>query len=313
MLAPSPNLRIAYYAFIYHPTLKPILFRLKTLNIDMKLSIIFKNTEELEIELFDNPTIRKWFNHFKEMPNAYYRLEISNTFRKRIPEGTIIEDNWENILQALNILNCNFKIEWVLKKVPLKFDYNQKTLNLLHRFFTSNFGKMDFDLINQINESVHELEHYTTPSQNSIFYEENIPNNLHLNVNRIPNNKSPWLLFSKEDQQLNYGYLDMDQHNLVLLDQSILGKCILQSFIDEDDPTQNDCSGRLGSFGGFFIDLNDNRPKIYKSKQFKDWIRSHNMEIENLPYEFPIGYVKNKRVRKFLKYSSIFERIEFIE
>jgi hypothetical protein len=105
----------------------------------------------------------------------------------------------------------------------------------------------------------------------------------------------------------------MNRQNLVLLDQSILGKCVLQSFIENDDPTQDDCTGRLGSFGGFFIDLNDNRKKIYKSTQFKDWIKSYNMT--NIPYEFPIGYVESDQFKEFsLRYkdSFIFDRVEFI-
>jgi len=270
----------------------------------MKLNMIFKNNIEIAIELFDKPAVRKWFDHFKQMHTSYYRFDIIETYKKEPPDENKITEHWTNILQALAILNSDLNI-------PDKFDFNQRTLNMLHRFFTSNFGILDFEIINQINESVHRLECYTVPGANSIFYETLIPTNLHCNVNRDGNDKSPWLTFSEKDQQLNYEYLDMDQQNLVLLDMSILGKCVLQSFIEDDDPTKEDCTGRLGSFGGFFIDLNDNRRKIYKSTQFKDWIKSYNMN--NIPYEFPIGYVKDEELKKFKKeYKFIFDRVEFI-
>ncbi len=272
----------------------------------MKLKMIFKNNKQIEVKLFDKPAVKKWFDHFKKMHRSYYRYDIIETFKKQEPDESKITEHWNNILQALTILNSNLN-------VPDRFDFNQTTLNMLHRYFTSNFRILDFEMINQINESVHRLECYTTPGQNSIFYEENIPTNIHFNVNRGQSNRSTWLQFSKEDQQLNYGYPDMNRQNLVLLDQSILGKCVLQSFIENDDPTQDDCTGRLGSFGGFFIDLNDNRKKIYKSTQFKDWIKSYNMT--NIPYEFPIGYVESDQFKEFsLRYkdSFIFDRVEFI-
>ena len=89
---------------------------------------------------------------------------------------------------------------------------------------------------------------------------------------------------------------------------------IISQKIDFDWNTPFKLNSIRSSIGsGFFIDLNDNRKKIYKSTQFKDWIKSYNMT--NIPYEFPIGYVESDQFKEFsLRYkdSFIFDRVEFI-
>jgi hypothetical protein len=75
----------------------------------------------------------------------------------------------------------------------------------------------------------------------------------------------------------------------VLLDNSILGKSILQSFYEEDDPTCKDCTGRQGSYGGFIITQSDNRKQIYRSHKFISWCEKYNLLTNRIPYEFAIG------------------------
>jgi hypothetical protein len=67
-------------------------------------------------------------------------------------------------------------------------------------------------------------------------------------VNNYENFNDHLLVFDDIDLEQNYSFFNYNQSNLVVLDRSILGKCILQSFYDDDDPTAEDCTGAAGSF-----------------------------------------------------------------
>ena len=66
---------------------------------------------------------------------------------------------------------------------------------------------------------------------------------------------------------------------------------MLQSFEEYDDPNAKDCTGRIGSFGGFFIDTDNKLKDVYESDKFKVWCDKHGRKINELPLEFVIGYV----------------------
>jgi hypothetical protein len=103
---------------------------------------------------------------------------------------------------------------------------------------------------------------------------------------------------------------------MVILNESILGKSVLQSFSENDNPNAQDCTGRLGSYGGFIIELDDNRKNIYRSKEFISWAQSHNRVFNSLPLEFPIGYIpdfKNQCRKTLLQKMNIFKNIKFID
>ena len=75
------------------------------------------------------------------------------------------------------------------------------------------------------------------------------------------------------------------------MSEEIQGKSYLRAFIDNDDPTELDVTGRYGSYGGFFIDTNDDRKTIYESQEFKNWLDLYNLKKEDLPLEWPLGQV----------------------
>ena len=100
-----------------------------------------------------------------------------------------------------------------------------------------------------------------------------------------------WIDLNEEKQE-NYKFFEYDYKYTVRLDRSILGKCVLQAFEENDDPNAKDCTGRLGSFGGFFIDTNNNLKKLYKSDKFRNWCNRHGRQLDKLPLEFVIGYVE---------------------
>jgi hypothetical protein len=143
--------------------------------------------------------------------------------------------------------------------------------------------------IEQINASVHVLENFTDTENRKIL--DAMPLNfVSILQNRVTNH-STWCEFSHDEQQENYKYLQYLKCNqpLVLLDNSIAGKCYLQNFLEDDDPTSEDCTGRVGSHGNLIIDTNDNRQKIYSSDKFQAWADHYG--LKNIPYDFAIGAV----------------------
>lgn len=303
----------------------------------MQLKIIFNTSDVILVTLFDNPTITKWFNHFSKI-NAetnIYAVSVDQRPGWRTPPVDDSETHWNTILTSLDHLRSigyNFNLT-----VPDYFDYNQQTLNRLHRFFTYNFiwatqhpnTPNPFDLnfklpknsqmieswyalVDPINRAVHKLENLVIPTESASFIDTQLPMHSMNFVNNYENFNEHLLVFDDADLEQNYSFLNYNQSNLVVLDRSILGKCILQSFYDNDNPTARDCTGRTCSWGGFTIDLNNNRRKIYRSTQFRTWVDS--FKLKQIPYDFPIGYVTaSTRPLPFLdRLHDQFDRFEFI-
>ena len=298
------------------------------INKSMYIQIKFVSKKSIYIKLFDNPATRKWFEKFSSckfstasMVNGMYN-QRDNIDLDELPYVlSKINFNWNNIKLTLQKLkDIGFNTD--LFDLPESFNFDQQLLNQLHRFFTYNilwYHKADntnnpFDpnfknkcmsrqdwheLLNQINESVHNLEQYTTTNNRNIL--KGYPLKfLQVILNSKPTNNS-WIDFNLEEQQENYKYQIYKKKSkkpLVRLDPSILGKSYLQSFLDHDDPTCVDCTGRLGSHGNFYIDVDNTLSDIYMSEDFKEWLSHYN--IINPPLEFPIGIVV-KPHRVFLK------------
>lgn len=281
----------------------------------MKLQINFKNEEFILINLFENDAINKWFEYFAEKACFY---EVFSDCTPPRYQNININTEWMKIKRT-------FKILRKLKHYPdihiaNKFDGRQQTLNILHRFFTysdmwahecvygssihqptnpydaefkfpQNLNYKEWhDIIDNINVAVHNLE--TTIQISSDIHIQ------HLQFSLKNDNEKKWYKFTQSDYFNNFKYFDIKEKygNLVLLDRSILGKCVLQSFMEDDDPCAKDCTGRLGSFGGFVIETDDNRLKIYKSDKFTDWYKRHGLTVDDLPLEFPIGYIANSNI-----------------
>jgi hypothetical protein len=280
----------------------------------MHIKITYSPTQSILIKLFDRPAINDWFIKYSSAEIIYQQcwVDQDNNSMLRSTElaqqPNYVSDNWNSIKMTLRSLyDLNFKIPF---EIPEDFDYNQKTLNKFHRFFTYNilwhFEKdlvqnpydpdftTDLDLsqwhslLNNMNVAIHSLE-FVTPTEHKKILEKYPGNFLWFGSLNRPL-ETP-LIFDKLAYQENYRYFDYDQHPLVLLDGSILGKSVLQSFLDGDDPTCKDCTGRSLSHGGFIIDLNTSRKQIYTSTEFRSWAKSY--DLKDMPLEFPIGYVVN--------------------
>jgi hypothetical protein len=280
----------------------------------MHIKIIYNPTQSILIKLFDSPAVTNWFLKYSNTKIDYHQGWIDQDNNSMLRSTEIAQqpnytsNNWNRIKTAFQSLkDLNFRIPF---EIPDKFDNTQSTLNKLHRFFTYNilwhFEKesvqnpydpdftTDLDLsrwhilLDNINVAIHSLEFVTTTEHKKIL--EKYPLNF-LWFGHLNRSMDSSMDFDQLSYQENYRYFDYDQHPLVLLDGSILGKSVLQSFLDEDDPTCKDCTGRTLSHGGFIIDLNTSRKQIYESTEFLSWANSYN--LKNMPLEFPIGYVVN--------------------
>jgi len=265
----------------------------------------------IKIQLFDNITVNKWAKQYQDDQYKVWFDSYSATTRKELTVANV--DYWWKLLHQLikQIKTMGYQFPFELEK---HFDYDQQTLNKLHRVFTINQDWLDKGhldshpldpnfilpyqdknkwelLIGKINSAVHNLEKFTLPGLNRDFVDDYFPIESYSYSSIRSSHRDRWIQFDEEDLRLNYNYLDLNHKHIVTLDKSILGKSVLQSFYENDDPTAFDCTGRLGSSGGFVIDTNNNRKEIYQSVAFESWLDEYNLNLKDMPLEFSIGHV----------------------
>jgi hypothetical protein len=310
----------------------------------MQLKLIFPNSH-ITIELKQHPTIEKWFKFFQNITNQqpdYYRMFFSDEFR--LPRRPKIDHKkqWKIIQDSLTVMrDAGYCMPF---EIPAEFDFSQSTLNQLHRFFTYNCDwwhqqetkpnpfdnnfrpppEWDFaywhSIIRQINQAVHTLEVcVTTPTK--LLYQE--PGGKMILPSWILNTPASitgelieirYLPFDSYEQSCNYEPMDFSRGAPVTLNASILGKCMLQSYFEEDDPTAEDARGREGSYGGYCIHLNRRREEIYRSEHFRQWAASYGRTVDSLPLEFQIGHVVGTSMEDLYKFDpQRYIRTEFID
>jgi hypothetical protein len=305
----------------------------------MFIKLQFPNNDLLTIKLFDNSAARKWFSFFSlRHTNKSNPINFSDNYnhinyykKNKIRFKNQIIEEWTKIHRSLSNLKDLGYISNI--ELPAMFDYQQSQLNLLHRFFTtnsiwdhkfndkcihepnpidSNFyttveNRQNFkNFIEQINASVHFLENFTETKNRKIL--DALPlNSVYIMTQNRVVNLDTWCQFSLDEQEENYKYLQYLEcgQPLVLLDNSILGKSYLQNFLEDDDPTNEDCTGREGSHGGLIIDTNHNRQKIYSSDKFQTW--ADHYSLKNIPYEFAIGNVIDRDYSEMHKFRKWFQ------
>ena len=311
----------------------------------MQLKLIFPN-DHITIELKQHPTIEKWFKFFQTITNNqpdYYHMFFSDESRY-VRDKSFVDfaRHWKTLLDSFEILReSGYHVPFA---IPDDFDFDQKTLNQLHRFFTYNcewwyrretepnpfdetfVPPADWDfahwysIIGSINESVHKLE-LCTPTDTKILHRVHprsalLPSWIINNPASITGEiiKTCYLPFDSQDQLLNYEPMDFSRGTPVTLNASILGKCMLQSYFEEDDPTARDASGREGSYGGYCIHLNRRREEIYRSEHFRQWAARHGRTVDSLPLEFQIGHVSGASMEDLFKFDpQRYIRTEFID
>jgi len=98
-----------------------------------------------------------------------------------------------------------------------------------------------------------------------------------------------WLNVGSNFDELQKSYTN--NYPNVIMSEEIQGKSYLRAFIDNDDPTKLDVTGRYGSYGGFIIDTNQDRRSVYESLEFNNWLDEYGLNKKDLLLEWPLGQV----------------------
>lgn len=202
-----------------------------------------------------------------------------------------------------------FHVPFTVTKTP-----TQKNLNKYHRFFTYNltwanehhyFKKTSINqydknfsysrgmhdtftnIVHNINETVHLIES-ALPTTQRTFLRNNDLNFQYYDFRFL--NSDPAKRYIPIDDHLTQTSYRKNYANVILAEE-ITGKSYLRAFVDGDDPTASDVSGRLGSAAGFNIDPTEARRNIYETNEFRKWLDFYKLDIDDIPLEYPIGNV----------------------
>jgi len=180
---------------------------------------------------------------------------------------------------------------------------DQTWLNQVHRWFTHTFillyrekpkrWEKTVPALLKVNDLVHDLEQYVISPQRDIFPDRlrwlNIdPDPGSSNTERDPKDLSGFLHIS-EDWRTTH----TQQHYDVVLSHEILGKTVLHSYMDNDDPSDIDTYGHWSTQGGLAILPRNQRQDIYRSKHFRSWAKDHGIKGRDLKCDLPIGNLAN--------------------
>jgi hypothetical protein len=257
---------------------------------------IFFDDRWITVGCLNNPTINRWYETAKLEYNNPGRLKsVANPVTLQ-QDNEIVKTNYNEILSAIDELRA-MGVEW-LDNEPSEFNFDQQWCNRVHRYFTTlRFadGKVNLNqnsltvkdedkekfisLLYLINDNVHIIENFCQTEQKKIFQRK--LRALKITPNIIENDYK----FNDEDYQ-NHTW----EHHNVVFDNEILGKHILNSFFDDDDPQNFDTTGHYSWRGSFRI-LIDSRTPIYESMEFNDWMKKYNVSRSSLRADFPIGNV----------------------
>jgi hypothetical protein len=246
----------------------------------------------ITIQCLQNPTIDRWYESAKLIYRDTANLKtLQNPIINGMKSSCVVKPYYDKILRTLDELRT---MGLALPEEPGEFNFDQQWCNRVHRYFTTlciTKGKMDFkssfvlkendqlrckSIVSIINDNVHKLENYFETSHRRQFLGA-------LRSMLIAPNKVHIHEFNKEDYQNH-----MWEHHDVVFEDDIVGKSIITSFFDEDDPKNLDTFGHRFWKGSFRI-LLDSRTPIYESKEFNSWLESHATTKSNLRANFPIG------------------------
>lgn len=264
----------------------------------MILEFVFPtNRIDVQVNLLDNPGVQAWANKFLDNYTTsvlahdhlwVHHMDVAK-FNHAVDHSLILIDQ----LAQYGIVYSGPSISLV----------DHCSLNHVHRFFTHNqqrcnvreFGP-DFDynlvmlMLDQLNIHVHELENYIPRGPDDIVVDQIEEIKLYHNSQY---GTTDWIDLT------DYQQYHSDQHYDVILSSEILGKTLLQSYLDQDDPTDWDTSGHHGSAGALQIAYLPTRQKIYQSDSFKQWLERHGANPAELKYDFPIGNIQDQDTGPF--------------
>lgn len=261
----------------------------------------------IEVKCVDLPFIDRWYLNAREV----LKHNVESTIRRYpvltpiLDYHSDIETHYMEILKSIDILKTAGLV-WPVEE-PDKFNFSADWCNRVHRYFTTlvfTKSKLDFrskekfqidfcdqniiNALHKINEKIHILENYCRTDHKQKFLEKLT----YLFVSPYQFNQSGYhsnFKFHKFEPN-DYTYHTWEEVDVVMEDE-ILGKHILRSFFDNDNPKNIDTSGHTGWYGGFRIYQDSNRLEIYNSKEFNEWLAKYNLTKSKVRADYPIGNI----------------------
>ena len=301
-----------------------MLFRFQTQNLIKINFTVFNEIHcELTINCLQNSVINGWFNYVKniyDQPVDQFQINLTEfQNQKAIAEKHLqqIEVAYKSILDTILELKNN-GIAWPIEQEPASFNFEHSWCNRIHRYFTTlqafkkfnvtdketvkinpSFEERFQNLIQNLNHHVHFLEHWCTvekekPIAKTLTIRPGSVNDLHLQTSTDRSTK--WGDFeNKEDLNLHSFDHDCD----VILAEEILGKTILRSYQNDDNPNYFDTTGHSGYYGGFVILFDDVFKEIYQSNDFNQWLSQHGLskDSKGVRGDFPVGKIINLTIK----------------
>lgn len=256
----------------------------------------------LDVELINNPAVHSWADHFlqRNLPVVVQR-SININQLSTLAWSSTAKEKFSRMQELFPILN-NIGFTFDYQHPNLVEEVTRDYLNKVHRFFTKyqkyvNLNKRDVadpteitNYLQELNYLVHDLETFLDIEAAPLLsddFKQNW-NELVLLHDTAYDDENWWFM---EDNFREYHSSDFA--NLIFGPQ-ILGKTLLQSFLDQDNPNDWDTSGHYSNNGYLILMNKPYRQEIYNSDVFKNWLASHGVTPSQMYYDFPIGNVTNK-------------------
>lgn len=264
------------------------------------------NIFQVEIEPLDHPAVVSWVEHFVDNTTVYQATFV-DALDNILWNRDLVNQHLDTIRERVGVLSAQYGITFANHIPTDGRQLNREFTNRCHRFFTENQktvnqASIDEDqrvlisaLLSDINHTIHLLELYLPPIRNAGFYSIN---EVHIEFDSKKNQwQNPrWWQMEPSWREL---HTDENQHYDVILTSEILGKTILRSYLDDDDPHHWDTSGHYSSLGGLQIQFEPTRREVYRSQDFVNWYGPRNGRIY---FDYPIGMIKDKNKLEGLKY-----------
>lgn len=255
-------------------------------------------TINLFVKLRDNPAVNSWAEHFLDGSTSV-NASLHDFQDRYNDDGNIIDQQISALNQILNVLDT-IGFHYTGSRPTSAADLSHDHTNAIHRFFTHNQDLVNHqDLIDKenvtgwlqkVNDIVHLLE-ILNPNRaidTRLISPGAVPD---IQLTNHPEfNEQGWWEMTKDMKQ----YHSREPAD-VILGHQILGKSILRSYFDQDNPNDLDTSGIHCNNRELFIPVHRNaRKEIYDSMHFRNWVASHGQDPDAINYDFPIGDIINR-------------------
>jgi hypothetical protein len=258
---------------------------------------------ELVIKLLDNPGVQSWANSVLSVPRTAQGFISSNTVSRRYNQE-VIATQLEICAKEVREL-AKFGYEYPNKMPATPADINRSWCNSLHRFFTHTQQTVNVRDMSRIPSELSTLlrNTLTTSLQNLNDAIHAIEVYLPADIDYEPEFSFDEIYCSEEPAFSDPGWWRMDdahrqyhslEHASVIFGPQILGKSILRSYLDGDDPSDWDTTGHYSNNGSLLIQVSDFRQRVYNSDSFKQWLARWGMTPEQVIYDYPVGTIQDQ-------------------